>query len=219
MASRPGDKPFSTGVAGGRSLVRRERFRGRVTVDVKGLKEVLKYTEKLGDVLVVNLARRITIASVIVQRAIQRNITKRFVQRTGKFRKSWQLRLITKRKGGAGQLAGGSVVGIVGSDHPAAFIQDVGGVINAKGKPMPVPLTDEAKMRKAAGMPQSLVTTATGFLVDASRTPPIFHFVLARSVSLQGTNYLHEALQIAEPQIFEHVGEGIRLAVEGRRVT
>lgn len=213
----PRDKPFTSGVAGGRSLVRRERMRARVSVEVKGLEEMLEYTKKLGDRVLREMARRITIATVIAQREVMNNIRRRFVQRTGGLRKSFQIRIITKRAGGPSQLLGGSVVGILGSDHPGANLLDEGGLVSAKrAQAMPIPLSAEAQRKKAAGFPRDLVSTTSGFLVEKSGADTIFHFVLAKTASIQGTNYFGEAIQRAEPKIEEAVGEGMRVAIQGR---
>jgi hypothetical protein len=193
-------------------------MRARVTVKVTGLAEMLAETQKLGDRVLKQMARRMTIATVIAQREVMNNVRRRFVQRTGGLRKSFQIRIITRRAGGPTQLAGGSVTGIVGSDHPGANLLDEGGVVSAKRKAaMPVPLSEEAKQKKAAGMPDNLVTIPPGFLIEhIGEGEDIFHFVLAKSVSVQGTNYFGEAIQRAESKIVDELGEGLRVAIQGR---
>lgn len=213
--ARPHDPPFSSGVAGGRSLVRRERMRARVTVKVTGLREMLEFSNKLGDKLLKQMARRITIATVLAQREVMNNVRRRFVQRTGGLRKSFQIRIVSKRAGGPSQLAGGSVVGILGSDHPGANLLDEGGIVRAKKKAaMPIPLTEEAKQKKAAGFDRPLATTPGGFLVEKQGGQTIYQFVLAKSASIQGTNYFGEAIQKVEPKIEAAVGEGLRIAIQ-----
>lgn len=213
----PKDPPHSTGVAGGRSLIRRERMRSRVTVKVEGYAEMLEYVEKLGDKVLRAMIRRITIATVIAQREVINNVRRRFVQRTGGLRKSFQIRLITRRAGGPGQLAGGTVIGIMGSDHPGANLLDQGGVVRAKrAAAMPVPITEAARNRKRAGY-GTLTLVPSGFLIDILIGEHITRnwvFVLAKTVSVQGTNYFGEAMQKAEPKIEATVGEGIKIAIQ-----
>lgn len=215
--ARPHDPPFSSGVAGGRSLVRRERMRARVTVKVTGLKEMLEFTNKLGDRLLRQMARRMTIVTVLAQREVMNSVRRRFTQRTGGLRKSFQIRIVSKRAGGPSQLAGGSVVGIIGSDHPGANLLDEGGTVSPKkSAAMPIPLSEEAKQKKAAGFDRPLFTTAGGFLVEAQGVRNlVWHFVLAKSASIQGTNYFGEAIQRTEIKFADQMGEGLRVTIKG----
>ena len=217
-----GDAPYTSGVAGGRSLIRRERMRARTTVTIQGLDAAIALFERVPDALFQQLSRRVAGSTIIMQQEIVRAIRQRHKVRTGGWIRSWQARVLALKRGGPGQLAGGTVVGHVDSAHPASFLHATNRstTIHSKGRRMPVPLSEEAKRvghpRNMEGRLQFLYSKKTGrmFKVEKVGDQTIYHYELRKSVTIQGSGYLEYAIDKAAGRIFQEVGEGVHLAVE-----
>lgn len=209
-------------------------MRGRMSIDIQGLDETLEYMNTVGDRALQATAKAITTASVLVQRTIMRNVRKRFTQRTGKLRKSWTLRIITKRKAGAGQLAGGTATGIIGSDHPGARVQDEGTgylpggrIVPRKKAALTIPVSDEARGKKARDFGNRIEPisnwlaresgTTTGALVERSGRNLITHYLLRQSVVLKGRHYVTDAVEEASPKVAALVGDQVDILIKRGR--
>ena len=209
--------------------IRRERMRGRVTVRAEGLDEALKHFNQFDNWMLARLGRKITTASVIMQQQAILSVLRHFNQRTGKFRKSLHLRVVSRTAGGSkGAPIVGTVWGEVFSDHPGAAIQDVGGIIRAKGKAMTIPMTEEARKNRPKDFGDRLKLTRSGYLVESVGFGgkiagegvgrrhfggTVFQYALRKMVRLPATHYMLDAVNRADPLILAEINEAVGLTV------
>ena len=214
----------TSGLRGGRAHYRTRR--SRVTAEIDGIEEIQAYLLSLPYAVMNQMGTKMVEALVLVQRTLGQSILRKFTQHTGRFRKSWDMQMITKPVAGKGQLGGGIVAGKVGSNHPAAWIQNVGsgylpgGVVRPRqAGSLAIPQTKTARGSRARdwGDRLELQQGSRGAYL-AEKASGTVQYILKRSVRLKPTGYLDESVNTAEPLVVNLLGYGVGIAVmEGPR--
>lgn len=116
------------------------------------------------------------------------------------------------------RVRGKYIEGGAGSDQPYAAIQEFGGPISAKpGHALTIPLTDEARRKRAADFPdlfvykspRGKVFLARQKMRSRGRNTLEMVYQLVRSVKLPATRYITKAQEAAEPRIFVLMDEAV----------
>lgn len=149
--------------------------------------------------------QRLYAASLVLATAIRREAHGGTLKTgRGKLAQSWKPFPVRVR--------GKYVEGGAGSDQPYAAIQEFGGPVNAKpGHALTIPLTDEAKRKRAADFPDLFIYRSPrgkAFLArqrtrSGGRGTLEMVYLLTRSVRLPATRYITKAQDAAEPRIVD----------------
>jgi hypothetical protein len=142
--------------------------------------------------------------SLIMERAVKQQITTQFGGG-----KEWRASFTS-----AAAISGNTIVGLVGSPHPASRIQELGGTIRPKNaRALAIPMSKVAKRHRPRDFADAFVLKASGgraFLVRSrglrGRGGLEFLYVLARKATLKPSHYLTNAQRKGEPQVVALVG-------------
>lgn len=146
-------------------------------------------------------------ASLVMERSVKQQITRQF--RGGReWRASFTSHVFQSGK---------SVVGVVGSPHPAARIQETGGtIVPRRKKALTIPLTRKARRSRARDFAGAFIVQSRkghAFIAQRSGGGLEFLYLLKDRVMLKASHYLTNAQKRAEPQVVALVGGRIAVVV------
>lgn len=161
-------------------------------------------------------------STLIAERAVKRQIKTRqgWTARTGTFAASFTSAALVEKVAGKS-----TILGVVGSAHPASRIQERGGTIRAKRtRNLAIPISDLARKRRPRDFPDLFVFISTKGKGKALLAREIgknadgtarleFLYVLKPSVRLKKTRYFSKAIKGVEGQIVALVGGRIGVVV------